>query len=167
MSVRVRPMQESDLARVLAWRNHPDVRKFMYTQHEITPTEHQQWFESSQANAERTLLIYESEYEPLGFINFTEIEPKQIANWGFYLSSSAPRGTGFQLGTAALAFAFDTLGLHKVCGQALAFNERSIRLHGRLGFRREAQGSDQHVDGHAYHDIIHFGLLRTEWQAQR
>ena len=29
---------------VLAWRNHPAVRGFMLTQHEISLDEHRQWF---------------------------------------------------------------------------------------------------------------------------
>ncbi|NQD81620.1 GNAT family N-acetyltransferase, partial [Pseudomonas sp. CrR14] len=87
--------------------------------------------------------------------------------WGFYLAPGAPRGTGQQLGEAALAFAFDSLGLHKVCGQALAFNERSIRFHEKLGFVQEGALREQHYDGATYHTIIHFGLLRYEWQAKK
>ncbi|NQD81421.1 UDP-4-amino-4,6-dideoxy-N-acetyl-beta-L-altrosamine N-acetyltransferase, partial [Pseudomonas sp. CrR14] len=115
-------MREDDLERVLGWRNHPDVRRFMYTQHAITPSEHRKWYESSQLNPARSLLIFEQAGEPLGFVNITQTVAEHIADWGFYLAPGAPRGTGQQLGEAALAFAFDSLGLHKVCGQALAFN---------------------------------------------
>lgn len=34
---QVRPMVATDLERVLGWRNHPEVRRHMYTQHAITP----------------------------------------------------------------------------------------------------------------------------------
>jgi hypothetical protein len=37
----VRPMADADVERVLAWRNHLKVRRYMYTQHEITLDEHQ------------------------------------------------------------------------------------------------------------------------------
>lgn len=41
----LRPMTEADLAQVLAWRNHPDIRANMYTQHEITMAEHRAWWD--------------------------------------------------------------------------------------------------------------------------
>jgi hypothetical protein len=34
-----RPMEQRDLANVLSWRNHPDVRSYMQTRHEITMRE--------------------------------------------------------------------------------------------------------------------------------
>ncbi|TRO26774.1 UDP-4-amino-4,6-dideoxy-N-acetyl-beta-L-altrosamine N-acetyltransferase [Ectopseudomonas mendocina] len=159
-------MKEEDLACVLAWRNHPDVRRFMYTQHEITPLEHMRWFENSQLNTARNLLIFEAYSVPMGFININQTLPGHVADWGFYLDPAAPRGMGHKLGAAALEFAFATLGLHKICGQALVFNERSIRFHLRLGFQQEGELRDQYYDGKCYHSVIHFGLLSGEWQTQ-
>lgn len=164
MSAIVRDMQEEDLARVLAWRNHPDVRKFMYTQHEIAPLEHADWFKRSRLNPARNLLIFEIDSVPMGFVNINQILPGHVADWGFYLDPDAPRGTGDQLGAAALDFAFTVLGLHKICGQALGFNERSIRFHLRLGFQREGELRDQYYDGECYHSVVHLGLLSSEWQ---
>ena len=34
---RLRRLTEDDVPMILPWRNHPDVRRFMYTQHEISP----------------------------------------------------------------------------------------------------------------------------------
>ncbi|SFW44218.1 UDP-4-amino-4,6-dideoxy-N-acetyl-beta-L-altrosamine N-acetyltransferase [Pseudomonas sp. NFACC19-2] len=136
----------------------------MYTQHEITPLEHLRWFENSRINPARNLLIFEIDSVPMGFININQILPGHVADWGFYLDPAAPRGVGYRLGTEALDFAFAVLGLHKVCGQALEFNERSIRFHSRLGFQREGELRDQYYDGRCYHSVIHFGLLSSEWQ---
>ncbi|MNJ17315.1 UDP-4-amino-4,6-dideoxy-N-acetyl-beta-L-altrosamine N-acetyltransferase [compost metagenome] len=167
MSAIIRPMTARDLVRVLEWRNHPEVRRYMYTQHEIGLDEHRQWFENSQSNGSRHLLIFEKQGEPLGFVNITESIPGHIADWGFYLAPEAPKGTGRLLGKTALEFAFDTMQLHKVCGQALGFNIRSIRFHLALGFIQEGALRDQHFNGEHYQTIIHFGLLRSEWQAKQ
>ncbi|MDT4866291.1 PseH: pseudaminic acid biosynthesis N-acetyl transferase [compost metagenome] len=160
-------MTSDDLERVLLWRNHPEVRRYMYTQHKIGLDEHRRWFENSQRNTARHLLIFEQQDVPLGFVNITEGIVGHIADWGFYLAPEAPRGTGRLLGQAALDFAFAQLRLHKVCGQALGFNERSIRFHLALGFTQEGVLRDQHFDGDHYHAVIHFGLLRSEWQASQ
>lgn len=163
----IRPMMHTDLALVLAWRNNPNVRRFMYTQHEITLDEHQRWFEQALLDPKQHLLIFEENQHPLGFVNFNESEYGGIADWGFYVAPDAPKGTGQQLGRAALTHAFTQLKLHKLCGQALAYNERSIRFHHSLGFQPEGILRDQHFDGVHYHHVNCFGLLSHEWQPNR
>ena len=160
----VRPMVASDLERVLAWRNHPEVRRYMYTQHEITLEEHSRWFERATQDRSRHLLIFENDAAPLGFINIHQIATGGIADWGFYAAPDAPKGTGRQLGQAALQYAFQGAGLHKLCGQALGYNEKSIQFHLSLGFTQEGILRQQHFDGQHYHDVVCFGLLANEWQ---
>ena len=159
---RIRPMTHTDLKRVLDWRNHPDVRRYMYTQNEITSDEHQSWFERTVQDARKHLLIFELDNQPLGFVNFSESKDS-VADWGFYAAPDAAKGIGRQLGQAALDHAFNELKLHKICGQALSFNERSIKFHKTLGFQQEGTLRDQHYDGEFYHHVICFGLLSHEW----
>ena len=164
LSQRIRIMEHDDLEQVLAWRNAPDVRRFMYTQHQISLTEHSRWFERASQDPKRKLLIFEQGGKAQGFINLHEIAAGGIADWGFYTAPDAPKGTGSQLGFAVLTYAFIQLGLHKLCGQVLAFNERSIQFHLRLGFQQEGVLREQHYDGEHYHAITCFGLLATEWK---
>lgn len=161
---QIRRMMHADLERVLAWRNHPDVRRYMYTQHEIALDEHQRWFERSLQDPKKHLLVFEVNQQPLGFVNFNEAVNGSIADWGFYVAPDAPKGSGRQLGCAALSHAFTQLQLHKVCGQALAYNERSIQFHQSLGFQQEGILRDQHFDGERHHHVICFGLLCHEWK---
>lgn len=156
-------MVHADLELVLAWRNHPDVRRFMYTQHKITLDEHQRWFKRNLSDPTKHLLVFEVNQQPVGFVNFNETE-SGIAEWGFYAAPDAPKGSGRQLGRAALKHAFTQLRLHKVCGHALAYNERSIQFHQSLGFQQEGILREQHFDGELHHHVICFGLLCHEWQ---
>lgn len=160
----LRCMQASDLEQVLAWRNHPEVRRYMYTTHEIGLAEHVAWFQRASVDERKHLLVFETGGVSAGFANLTVTTPGNIAEWGFYVAPDAPRGTGLRLGRTVLAHAFGTLGLHKVCGEALEFNERSINFHGRLGFRQEGLLRDQHFNGETYCSIAVFGLLSNEWK---
>jgi len=161
----IRIMTRNDLERVLSWRNHSEVRKYMYTQHEITLAEHVLWFERASQDERKHLLIFEVGGKPLGFVNFSRTASITVADWGFYLSPEAPRGTGRLLGQCVLAYAFRVLALHKVCGQALAYNERSIKFHIGQGFLQEGVLRHQHSEGLSYHDVVCFGLLASEWPA--
>ncbi len=162
----LRYMTHADLGIVLAWRNHEDVRTFMYTQHEISQEEHCRWFDRANMDQKRHLLIYQVDDSPQGFINLHEIAVGGIADWGFYAAPDAPRGTGAAMGSAVLHYVFETLKLHKLCGQSIAFNERSIQYHLKLGFLKEGVLQQQHFDGQNYHDVWCFGLLAETWQAQ-
>lgn len=161
----IRKMTLNDLDVVLAWRNHPDIRRYMYTQHEISIEEHRAWFERTSKDSHKHLLVFEIDEKPQGFVNVTELSSSGVADWGFYIAPDAVKGTGLQLGVAALEYAFNKLNLHKVCGQALAFNERSIKFHHSLGFQQEGILRDQHYNGESYYAVICFGLLSNEWQS--
>lgn len=159
----VRRMTGQDLELVLAWRNHPQVRAHMFTRHDISIDEHHRWFAAASRDERQHLLIFEMGGEPQGYAHLSLLATRAVANWGFYLAPAAPRGSGKRLGRATLDHAFQTLRLHKVCGQALAQNDRSIRMHLALGFKSEGILRDQHFDGQSFHDVHCFGLLDHEW----
>lgn len=164
-SCSIRALTSDDLPVVLTWRNHPDVRRFMFTQHEISLDEHRQWFAKTRTDPTRRLLIVEDGRDPIGYVQFSSVTCGGVADWGFYARPEAPRGSGYKLGVTALNYAFGSLNLHKVCGQAIDSNLASIAFHLRLGFAEEGMLRDQQrIDG-KYHSIICFGLLAHEWQA--
>ena len=159
----VREMTKQDLDLVLQWRNHIDVRRFMFNQKKIILEEHLSWFERVSIDSRRYQLIFEVNSVPSGVISFSLHDTVTVADWGFYLAPEAAKGSGRQLGLAALSYAFRKLGLHKVCAEALAFNDRSINFHLSLGFKKEGVFKENCFDGQAYHDVICFGLLAFEW----
>lgn len=160
----IRSLTDDDLPEILMWRNHPRVRNFMFTQHEISPHEHRQWFAQAAHDATRRHLIIEVDRQAIGFVQFSQVSQGGIADWGFYTRPDAPKGSGRKLGGIALNHAFMQLQLHKVCGQAIAGNQASIALHLSLGFTEEGVLRDQQLIDGAYHALHCFGLLASEWQ---
>lgn len=157
-------MVEADLEQVLEWRNHPEVRNYMYSSHEILTNEHRAWFNKAKNSSGVALLIYEKSSQSQGFVNITRTRCAEVADWGFYLAPDALTGSGSELGKLALNYAFARLKLHKVCGQALGFNTRSIAFHKKLGFTEEGCLREQHFDGSQFHDVLCFGILSNEWK---
>ncbi|NDB69403.1 MAG: UDP-4-amino-4,6-dideoxy-N-acetyl-beta-L-altrosamine N-acetyltransferase [Methylocystaceae bacterium] len=160
-------MTEDDLTMLLAWRNHPDVRRFMFTQHEIGLAEHRNWFAKASIDTSRRLLIVEEAKHAIGYVQFSQVTEGGISEWGFYARPDSPKGTGRILGAMALTHAFGHLKLHKVCGQAITGNEASIAFHQRLGFTLEGVLRDhKRIDG-AYYNLHCFGLLASEWPPEK
>jgi RimJ/RimL family protein N-acetyltransferase len=79
------------------------------------------------------------------------------ANWG--------QGYGYEAAQLALGFAFNELNLHRVQATVFSYNERSIALFEKLGFRREGVYREfLQRDGERYHMLL-YGLLDREWRA--
>ena len=163
----VRKMTDQDLDQVLKWRNHISIRRFMFHQMEITLEEHHKWFERLSKDPCCHLLIFELGGVPSGSVKFNQYDSTFVADWGFYLNPDAEKGVGRRLGCAVLDYAFGELALHKVCGEVLIFNDRSINFHLNLGFRQEGILRDQHFDGQKFHNVVSFGLLSHEWDQNR
>lgn len=163
MSDCLRPVLEADLDRLLEWRNSEQVRNFMYSSHLIGRDEHLRWFALIEGDASRHPLIFMQENNPAGFVNIGPVKSGGIADWGFYAAPGAVKGTGRRMGLCALEYAFRSLKLHKLCGEALAHNDASRRFHLHLGFRQEGELVDQYFDGSRYHEVIRFGLISKEW----
>jgi RimJ/RimL family protein N-acetyltransferase len=79
------------------------------------------------------------------------------AAWGRgYLAEALP---------ALLAFAFDTLGLHRIEADVDPRNAPSLRALERVGFRREGLLRERYHLAGEVQDAVVYGLLRPEWAA--
>lgn len=160
----LRPMQESDLAQVLAWRNHPDVRKNMYTQHVISADEHAAWFQRVQADSTKRYYLCVDDGEPVGVVGFYAISAAhKTAEWAFYSGNLARRGLGSHMECLALDHAFGELGLEKLSCEVLGFNESVISFHRKHGFRREGVRRRQYLLDGKWQDVHLLALFRKDW----
>jgi UDP-2,4-diacetamido-2,4,6-trideoxy-beta-L-altropyranose hydrolase len=157
---RLRTMNENDLHIVLAWRNHPQVRKFMRNRHKINPAEHAHWFALKRAQ-NKLPYLFELNGVPVGFVQFETAGVAGTAEWGFYLAPNAPKGSGLLLGKEAIRHAFERQYLFQIVGRVMPDNLPSIRFHERLGFTHEVLPDDSGVS----HEVtmLRFSLSRNDW----
>ena len=79
------------------------------------------------------------------------------AAWGQgYIAEALP---------ALVAFAFDTLGLHRVEADVDPRNGRSIRALERVGFAREGYQRERYYLEGEWQDAVLYGLLQRDWAA--
>ena len=166
MSNKLRLIDKDDLNLVLEWRNHPNIRDFMFDNTKIKLEQHLKWFEHVKTSKYFNVYIFEINSIPMGFMSFHNLKMQGIADWGFYTAPDAPKGTGTQLAQTSIHHAFNSLKFSKIYGQVLVHNTDSIRLHERMGFLQEGVLRKQYYDGQSHHDIVCFGLLDSEWKSQ-
>jgi UDP-4-amino-4,6-dideoxy-N-acetyl-beta-L-altrosamine N-acetyltransferase len=161
----LRPMQSSDLDIVLGWRNRPEIRRFMFSSDVISASDHTDWFAHASVDPDRWLLIYERDGDALGYSSLSRIRSSNVAEWGYYVSPDAPRGTGTSMASLLLSHAFGDLDLHKVYAETLGGNERGAAFNLRLGFSQEGELREHHFDGGTYRNVLCFGLLCSDWKS--
>jgi UDP-4-amino-4,6-dideoxy-N-acetyl-beta-L-altrosamine N-acetyltransferase len=174
-AVELRPMTLADGGQVLAWRNQPDVARFMCDDRPITPEQHARWMTDVLASDTRRYWIVEHRGCARGVINLADIDwDHRRCSWGFYLGEpdTAADGTDDRLHMSdalrrVAEIAFIDLQLDKLCAQVLSSNERSLALHERIGFVREGvlRAHVRRTDG--VHDLVLLSMLRSEWDARR
>lgn len=165
---QLRSLEAADLRMILDWRNHPDVRKNMYTTHEISWQEHQAWFARVQADPSKRYFIYEDAGEPLGLVGFVDYsQTSSVSSFGFYSGDLARRGLGSRMEFCALDHAFMTMGLNKLHCEVLDFNQAVIKLHLKFGFLVEGIFKEHHSADGVYHDVYRLANFRKWWLAAR
>lgn len=84
---------------------------------------------------------------------------------GTLIGEKEHRGKGY--GTDAkmllLDFAFNALGLHKVCSRVFAFNGRSRRYGEKCGYTVEGVLKEQHFHNGEFHDELVMAVFRRDW----
>lgn len=168
--VNLRPLEDSDSARLLAWRNLPEVARWMYSDHLISAEEHDRWFVGAISDPRRRYWIIEMDGTPVGLANLYDLAPEHgRASWAYYLAEPSTRGQGVGAFVEywVIEHVFGELGLNKLWCEVLIGNEAVWRLHEGFGFQREALFR-QHVrkDGKAA-DVVGLGLLKSDWAATR
>jgi UDP-4-amino-4,6-dideoxy-N-acetyl-beta-L-altrosamine N-acetyltransferase len=168
--VVLRPLAELDRERLLAWRNLPDVARWMYSDHAITAQEHARWFAGALSDARRRYWVIEADGRPVGLANLYDLAPEHgRSSWAYYLADPSTRGQGIGAFVEywVIEHVFGDLGLNKLWCEVLIDNEPVWRLHEGFGFRREALFR-QHVRKHGEPaDVVGLGLLRADWNETR
>ncbi len=165
-SVTLRALRPDDKDRLLAWRNAPEVAAYMYSDHLITPQEHDRWFAGVAGDDRRDYRIIEMDGAPVGLANFYDIDRAQSrASWAFYLADPSVRGKGVggMVEFLMIERAFGELALRKLWCEVLASNEAVWRLHLKYGFVQEARLRAHVVKGGQSQDVLGLGLMVEEW----
>jgi UDP-4-amino-4,6-dideoxy-N-acetyl-beta-L-altrosamine N-acetyltransferase len=170
VSVRLRPVTVADSARILDWRNRPEVAAYMYTDHQISADEHARWFSAAMAAQDRAYWIIELDGAAVGLANLAGVDRvRRRCEWAYYLADPATRGRGVGAAVELLVLdhVFGALRLHKLWCEVLVENEAVWKLHESFGFTREALYRDHVFKAGRFQDVVGLGLLDADWTRTR
>jgi RimJ/RimL family protein N-acetyltransferase len=175
-TIELRPVQRADISYFLQWFNDPEVTRYLMMYLPMTEMAEQKFIEdlgTSRSETQAFFVIEAIEGEkrrPIGSLNLHNISPKDHnATFGIAIGDKNYWNKGYGTEAAALIirYGFEQLNLHRISSGAWSFNERSIKMHLKLGFKEEGRRREAVFKNGAYCDEVMFGLLREEWRNRR
>lgn len=156
-------------AHVRTLRNQQDVRKFMYTAHEITEQEHANWLASLQGNPRQQVFAVIKDEQAVGVVSLNAInELHKTADWAFYLDVGLQgKGLGSLVEFWMLDYAFAVAGLEKLNCEVLAVNSAVVKMHQKFGFEVEGVRRQNVKKDGVRIDVVLLGITKAEWQDKR
>jgi UDP-4-amino-4,6-dideoxy-N-acetyl-beta-L-altrosamine N-acetyltransferase len=168
--ISLRDLAPGDRESIRLWRNDPQVRRCMYTGHEISQEEHNAWFSRIQHDPTCRYWIIVCDGEDAGLLYLQDIDAKnRHCYWGFYTSGADVRGKG--VGNFAefsiLRYVFEELQFRKLCAEVLAFNKAVLNMHKKFGFVQEGVLRKHILKDGVFEDVVCISILREEWDAKK
>jgi len=121
---------------VLEWRNHPEVRRWMFTQEPIKKEKHLAYINGLEAQNDRVYFLVKKEAKPIGVIDFTSIDlKKEQADIGLYANLEV-KGVGDDLMHTIIEYGFEQLNIKRLISEVYEENAKAIALYKRFEFKK-------------------------------
>jgi RimJ/RimL family protein N-acetyltransferase len=172
-SVLLRPVRRSDISYFLKWFNDPDVAQYLAWYLPMTEMSEEKFIEelgTTRAKSDVPFVIEVikgTSAKAIGICGLHQIDAKdRSGTFGIVIGEKDcwSKGYGVEAARLLINYGFAQLNLHRISSGALAFNERSIKLHKKLGFQEEGRLRQAMFRNGQYHDHVQFGILREEWK---
>lgn len=148
------------------WRNHPDIRKNMYTDEIITMEQHQAWLNTLKSTLKTKVYIAYKDTFPIGIVSISNISTvHKNADWAFYLNPEhlSTKGLGTLMEYHFLNYIFDNFNIEKLNCEVLEINPSVITLHKKFGFTEEGIRRKNIIKNNERVDVYLLGILKEEW----
>lgn len=168
--VRLRAIEEGDLPLFHKWGNDPALWRLLGGWHfPSSEKSTRTWFEKIQGDQLNIrLAITTEEHGVIGLANILDIDWKnKNAFHGMMLGDKDLRGKGIGVDTvmAIMRYAFDELGLHRLDGSMIEFNETSFKLYcGKCAWQIEGRQRDWYYREGRHWDRVTVGVTENDYR---
>ena len=120
---------------ILEWRNCPNIKKYMYTQDNISLENHLKFIDTLKNSEDKLYFLVKKDDEYIGVIDFINLTKYEV-DFGFYANPlSKIVGIGRILEEISINFAFNTLKVKKLKLEVFEDNIQVRNLHKKYKFK--------------------------------
>jgi len=162
----LRAIEKVDLPLLQKWANDPEIQYWLGGWHFPTNSNDQEkWFNSLNVNSTNQRFVIETkDMGVIGSANLVDIDWKnKNAFHGMMLGDKDIRGKGYGVETVMtiMRYAFEELGLNRLDGSMIEYNEASLKMYiEKCGWKEEGRQRNWYFRKNRYWDRIMVGITR-------
>ncbi|MFW3355862.1 UDP-4-amino-4,6-dideoxy-N-acetyl-beta-L-altrosamine N-acetyltransferase [Aliarcobacter butzleri] len=118
---------------ILEWRNSPNIKKYMYTQDEISLENHLNFIEYLKNSKDKLYFLVKKDDEYIGVIYFNNIKENESLEMGIYTNPNL-KGYGKISLESIINFSFNILKVKKIFAEVFFENEKAYNLYKNYNF---------------------------------
>lgn len=170
-NVKIRPTRLDDTQHIVKWRNDENVKKWLYSQSDLTEEQHISWFHNQVETGRCSQFIIEENWpcgRALGTVFIKNIDQNnQKGEFGIFIGEDWGRGKGYASLASALILdhAFRELKLNRVYLTVFCDNLPAIKAYEKVGFVREGLLRQDILRCDKYVDIVYMGITADMWES--
>ncbi|MDE7432893.1 MAG: GNAT family N-acetyltransferase [Lachnospiraceae bacterium] len=159
---RIRP---EDLEMIMNWRMMPDITKYMNSDPKLTMDSQKKWFQKINESETDFYWMLVVDGVPSGVVSLVGFDKQQI-HTGLYVAVKEKRSLKLTMYIQwnLYRYAFEQLGVHKVCEEVFSLNKAVNRILDMCGSKREGELRDHIFKNGEYFDVTVRGILKSEWE---
>ena len=164
--VGLRAIEESDLSRLLLWRNQPNYRRFFREYRELSQVNQRNWFDSkvlNDKNTEMFSIVDVKTGELLGACGLCYIDwINRNADFSIYIGKDdlyIDEKYAIDAAQLMMKYGFEELNLHRLWAEIYNFDELKKIMFDKLGFVLEGVQKDTHWTNGKWCDSIFYGCV--------
>lgn len=147
------------------WRNAEGIRKWMYTDHVISPEEHGAFLKRAESDGRNFYWVVRGAGgEYLGVMSLNRVDERnRNAYFAIYSNPDCKTpGIGRTMDRMAIRLAFEFLGLHTLRLEVIEDNAGVINLHRKMGFKEEGRLKGFVFKDGRFKDVVVMGMVNAE-----
>lgn len=167
-SVELREISLSDSSNIVRWRNNPSVKKYLYSQEDITEEDNAKYYKSNVLSGKcKQYIIHVVDSKDIGTIYLRNIDNySKKAELGIFIGEEQSRGKGYALKAVKqlLNIGFNELGLNRIYLTLMYDNIPAINVYIKAGFSVEGVLKQEYYRNDKYIDVIVMGITKDMWE---
>jgi len=169
--VVLRGVRRKDIQYFLKWLDDPEISKPLDRYLPISEIGEENWVLEIERKKDVIVftIVDKKTREPIGNCGFHKIDFKnQRAEVGILIGREYwGKGYGSEALELLISYGFVQLNLNSIASLVVSSNERSLRLHKKVGFKIQGRMRDSIFVDNEFHDMLYLDILRSEWQRRR
>jgi len=168
--VRLRAIEEEDLALLQKWRNDPETYRNFFEHEPLSMAMQKRWFERYLCSANERMWIIEpvGQGQPVGTIGYAAMDRRnrrcEVGRILIYPRESRGQGFAAEAQRLVCGYLFNHCNMNKLYCEIFVDNTESVQLYKRLGFKQEGLLRNHVFRNGLYEDVIVMALMYSEFQ---